>query len=319
MTSARPFRFGVVAENAPTPSALLNTAHRAEQLGYATLLLRDHFITEPFGDQLSPMPALSAVAATTRHLRVGTLVLANDYRHPVLLAKEAATLDALSDGRFELGLGAGWLREEYERAGLPFDRAGVRVDRLEEAVAVIHELLSGKSVTHDGAHHHIRELTTHPPAVQYPRPPILIGAGAKRMLQLAGRAADIVGILPKALPEGAISESLDERTPEAIATKIEWVREAAGSRFADIELSMMIAPHLTDDVVQACEQYATSRGWPWLDQRSVMQLPGVFIGSVEHIAESMRERRDQYGFSYYVVSDAVMDDFAPVVEKLTHA
>lgn len=317
MTNSRPFRFGVIGENAATPAALLDTAQRAERLGYATFLLRDHFIREPFGDQLAPMPALGAVAAATRHLRVGTLVLANDYRHPVMLAKETATLDALSGGRFELGLGAGWLREEYERAGLAFDAPGVRVDRLAEAITIISGLLGGKSVRHDGDLYRVRDLTTYPPTEQRPRPPILVGAGSKRMLQLAGRTADIVGILPKALPEGTISEALAERTPETMDAKIDWLREAAGPRFSGIELSMMISPQVTDDVDGTAEQYAARRGWDGLSADSVLQLPGVFLGSVERIAETMRERRERYGFSYYVVSDAVMDRFAPVVERLT--
>jgi alkanesulfonate monooxygenase SsuD/methylene tetrahydromethanopterin reductase-like flavin-dependent oxidoreductase (luciferase family) len=130
MGPKRPFRFGVLGEQIRSGRQLVETARRAEELGYATLLLRDHFAAEPFGDQLAPMVALMAAADATRTLRVGSLVLDNDYRHPMLLAKEAATLDLLSEGRLELGIGAGWLREEYQRAGLPFDPPGVRVGRL---------------------------------------------------------------------------------------------------------------------------------------------------------------------------------------------
>src|SRR5215213_11732707 len=130
----RPFRFGVIGEAITSRERLLDAARRAEALGYSTLLLRDHFVAEPFGDQLAPLVALTAAAAATRTLRVGSLVLDNDYRHPVMLAKEAATLDLLSEGRFELGIGAGWLRAEYERAGMPFDTAGQRIQRLEESI-----------------------------------------------------------------------------------------------------------------------------------------------------------------------------------------
>src|ERR687897_1820243 len=152
MTEHR-FRFGIVGESIRTPKELVEQARRAEDLGYATLLLRDHFVGEPFGDQLAPLVALTAAAGATSTLRVGTLVLDNDYRHPVMLAKEAATLDAISDGRFELGLGAGWLRDEYLSAGLPFEAPAVRVGRLEESLQVIKGLLSGSPVRFSGDHY----------------------------------------------------------------------------------------------------------------------------------------------------------------------
>src|SRR5215216_2077656 len=158
----RPFRFGVIGEAITSRERLLDTARRAEALGYDTLLLRDHFVAEPFGDQLAPLVALTAAAAATRTLRLGSLVLDNDYRHPVLLAKEAATLDVLSGGRFELGVGAGWLREEYERAGMAFDPAGVRVDRLEEALAVLKGLLTGPALTFTGRHYTVTGLESFP-------------------------------------------------------------------------------------------------------------------------------------------------------------
>jgi probable F420-dependent oxidoreductase len=165
MTSRLPFRFGVLGERVQTPEALVGTAQRAERLGYSTLLLRAHFVREPFGDQLAPMIALAAAAGATETLRVGTVVLANDYRHPVMLAKEAATLDLLSGGRFELGLGAGWLREEYERAGMAFDLARERVDRLEESLTVLKGLLAGEEVDFAGEHYAVTSLSTFQPKV----------------------------------------------------------------------------------------------------------------------------------------------------------
>src|SRR5215211_9239903 len=226
----RPFRFGVIGEAITSRERLLDAPRRAEALGYSTLLLRDHFVAEPFGDQLAPMVALTAAAGATRTLRVGTLVLDNDYRHPVLLAKEAATLDLLSGGRFELGLGAGWLREEYVSAGMPFDPAGVRVGRMEESLRLLKGLFSGESVTFAGEHYAVTGLESFPRPVQRPHPPLMIGAGSRRMLGIAGREADIVGILPKALPDGTISDDLAERTPETLKRKVGWAREAAGDR-----------------------------------------------------------------------------------------
>src|SRR5215203_5154368 len=255
MTEHR-FRFGIVGESIRSPKELVDRASRAEDLGYATLLLRDHFVGEPFGDQLAPMVALTAAAVATSTLRVGTLVLDNDYRHPFMLAKEAATLDAISDGRLELGIGAGWLRDEYLRAGMSFDPGGVRVSRLEESIDLVKGLLSGSAVTFTGEHYSVSDLTTFPRPVQRPHPPILVGAGSRRMLRIAGREADVVGILPKALSNGTISEDPSERTPEATAQKVEWIRDGAGDRFDQVELSMMISPVLADNHLSAAERFA---------------------------------------------------------------
>jgi probable F420-dependent oxidoreductase len=288
-------------------------------LGYDTLLLRDHFVAEPFGHQLAPLIALTAAAGATSTLRVGTLVLANDYRHPVLLAKEAATLDVLSGGRLELGLGAGWLSAEYAAAGVAFDPPGDRVSRLEESIRLLMALFEGDPVTFDGRHYQVTELDSFPRPAQRPHPPLLVGAGSRRMLGLAGRHADIVGILPKALPSGTISEDISERTPATTAQKIAWIREGAGDRFARLELSMMVSPVITADYRSAELQFAVERGWGTGAADLVRDMPSAFIGPVERIAELMLARREEYGFSYYVVSDRAMQAFSPVVAKLAGA
>ena len=311
----RPFRFGVLGEQIRSGGELVATARRAEALGYATLLLRDHFVPEPFGDQLAPMVALTAAAGATRTLRVGTLVLDNDYRHPVLLAKEAATLDLLSGGRFELGIGAGWLREEYRRAGMPFDAPGVRVGRLEESLRVLKGLLAGGPLEFDGVHYSVAGLEGFPPPVQRPRPPILVGAGSRRMLGIAGREADIVGILPRALPDGTISEALSERSPAAVAEKVGWVREAAGNRFDRVELSMVATVRVAADPTAAAERLAAEEGWGGAAER-VLAMPSVFLGPVGRIVDQLQARRERYGFSYHVVPDGAMEAVAPVVERL---
>jgi probable F420-dependent oxidoreductase len=311
----RPFRFGVLGERIRSGEELLATARRAEALGYATLLLRDHFVPEPFGHQLAPMVALTAAAGATRTLRVGTLVLDNDYRHPVLLAKEAATLDLLSGGRFELGIGAGWLREEYRRAGMPFDAPGVRVGRLEESLKVLKGLLAGGPLEFAGAHHTVAGLEGFPPPAQRPRPPILVGAGSRRMLGIAGREADIVGILPRALPDGTISEALSERAPAAVAEKVGWVREAAGDRFDRVELSMVATVRVAGEPVLAAARLAAEEGWGGAAER-VLEMPSVFLGPVERIVDQLHARRERYGFSYHVVPDGAMEAVAPVVERL---
>jgi probable F420-dependent oxidoreductase len=293
----------------------LASAQRAEELGFSTFLLRDHFVADAFGPQFAPVPALMTIANRTTSLRVGSLVFDNDYRHPVLLAQEAATLDLLSGGRFELGIGAGWLRDEYARAGMAFDAPGTRVSRLEEALHVVKGLLSGEPLTFIGEHYQIAGLQSFPQPLQRPHPPILIGAGSKRMLEMAGREATIVNILPKALPAGAISEDPAERLAATVAQKIDAIRQAAGARFVQIELSLFATIRLTDDVQGAAERLIVERGWQGATVDDVLAMPAVFLGSVERVVELMRERRARYGVSYYIVTDEEMEAVAPVVQR----
>jgi probable F420-dependent oxidoreductase len=316
MDRGRPFRFGVIGEATTSRERLLEVAHRAEALGYSTLLLRDHFVAEPFGDQLAPLVALMAAAGATRTLRVGSLVLNNDYRHPVVLAKEAATLDLLSGGRFELGIGAGWLRDEYERAGMPFDPPAVRVGRLQESLHVLKGLLAGPALTFKGERYTVDGIAGFPVPVQRPHPPILVGAGSRRMLRIAGQEADIVGILPRALPEGTISGELSERSPERVASKVAWVEEAAEERSRQVELSAVLAVAPGTDHRRAAERLAVQQGWGAAAGELVLEMPSVAAGPAERVVEELQVRRDRFGFSYLVVADGDMDTFAPVVERL---
>ncbi|QXJ26045.1 TIGR03621 family F420-dependent LLM class oxidoreductase [Actinomadura graeca] len=308
----RPFRFGVVGESIRSADDLIATARRAERLGYATLTLRDHVVAEPFGDQLAPLIALAAAAGATSTLGLGTMVLSNDFRHPVVLAKEAATLDHVSGGRFELGVGAGWLREEYRRAGMPFDEAGTRVGRLEESLRVLRGLLSGEETAFAGEHYRVDGLTVFPCPGR--RLPIVVGAGSRRMLGIGGRLADTVGVLPRALPDGMISDEISERLPGTIARKVGRVREAAAGR--DVELSMLVSPAFGPDPRAAAARTAVLRGWGASAAELVLDMPSQFVGPPEHMAEQMSARRERYGFSYYLVPDGHMERFAPVVESL---
>jgi len=317
MTKLRPFRFGVICEQMQSSEEWVTKARQVEGYGYATLLVRDHFIKEPFGDQLAPMIALMAAAKVTKTLRVGSLVLDNDYRHPVMLAKEVATLDLLSEGRFELGIGAGWLKSEYEQAGMAFEAAGIRVSRLEESIHVLKGLLADQPLTFGGDYYSVTNLNGFPKPVQRPHPPMLIGAGSKRMLALAAREANIVGILPKALPDGTISEEISERLPGTIAQKVEWIRQAAVERFDELELNMVIAPIFTEQRRQRSEQLIHERGWSGITVGGVLEMPSIFIGTPDQIVEDLQRRREQYGFSYFVVADAGMEAFAPIVSRLS--
>lgn len=316
MAHPHPFRFGVINEQSHNPQTWMNHARRVEDLGYATFLIRDHFVPDYFGDQLAPFSALTAAALATTTLRVGTLVIDNDYRHPVVLAKEAATLDALSGGRLELGLGAGWLRTEYAQAGLPFDSAGTRISRLAESLRVLNGLFADGPFTYAGEHYHVTNLDGYPKPIQRPRPPILVGGGQKRMLMLAGREADIISMLTTSVASGALSDDPTERLAESVRQKIEWVRQGAGERFAQIEFNLIPALVFTDDRQSAAERMIRERGWANVTVDQVLAMPSVLIGTPEQMVDQMEERRELYGFSYYVVPDNRMVEFAPLVARL---
>ena len=316
MAHARPFRFGVFGENARSREALLDTAHRAEDTGFSTFLIRDHFIEEPFGHQLAPLAALATVGGATSRLRVGSLVLSNDYRHPVMLAKEIATLDVLSSGRVELGLGAGFSQAEYDGAGIPFDPPRVRVDRLEESIHVLKGLFSEGPLTFSGTHYAVTRLDAFPKPVQRPHPPLLIGAAGKRMLSIAAREADIIGFQTVSTANGMMTNDPGGRLPQAVTQRVEQVRQIAGERFGRIELSMVATVVFAEQPRQEAERFARERGWEGLSAEQILKMPSVFIGSTDHIVDEMRARREQYGFSYYVVLDRAMAQAAPLVSRL---
>jgi probable F420-dependent oxidoreductase len=316
MTRARPFRFGVFGENARSRGALFETARMAEDSGYSTFLLRDHFIEAPFGHQLATLTALATVAGATKELRVGSLVLSNDYRHPVMLAKEIATLDVLSNGRVELGLGAGFSKAEYDSAGIPFDPPGVRVDRLEEAIRVLKGLFGTEPLTFAGKHYAVTRLDGFPKPVQQPHPPILIGASGKRMLTIAAREADIIGFQTVSTANGAMSDDPSGRLAPAVSQKVEQVRQVAGERFGEFELSMVMTVIFAKERRQAAERFARERAWEGVSAEQVLEMPSIFIGPLDHIVDEMRLRRDRYGFSYYVVLDHAMEKVMPIVARL---
>ena len=316
MTSIKPFRFGIINEHSGSAEEWFSAARRTEELGYATFLLRDHFVREPFDDQFAPLPALMAAAMATTTLRVGTLVCDNDYRHPVMLAKEAATLDTLSGGRLELGLGAGWLRAEYEAAGMDFDPNGVRVTRFAEGVQILKGLLAAEPVTFAGEHYRVTGLTNFPDPAQRPGPPLLIGGGKRRVLNLAGRYADIAGLLTTSVASGAMEDGSTERLAPAVEQKLAWVREGAEARYDDIELSLIPTVIIDDDREGAIERLLAAQGWQGVTPAQVAAMPSVVVGTIAQIGDTLQERRARYGFSYYIISDAQREACAPLVAAL---
>jgi probable F420-dependent oxidoreductase len=257
---------------------------------------------------------MSAADATSK-LRVGSLVFDNDYRHPVVLAKEAATLDLLSDGRLDFGLGAGWKATDYEQTGIPFDPPGTRIERMAEALQIIKRFFTGGSVSFTGKYYKIAGVEAVPSAVQKPHPPIVLGGGGRRMLSLAAREADIVSINYK-LSEGRINRKLIS-TGLAGATdeKLGWIREAAADRLSEIELSVSIfVANVTDDRDAFAAAMASASG---SEPRAVLETPHFLIGTVEQMIENLQARRERYGISYVIVPGEVAESLAPIVERLT--
>lgn len=308
----RPFRFGVSVHHAKSKAEWVAKARRAEDLGYSTFLVPDHL-----GDQFSPAVSLLAAAEATTTLRIGSLVFDNDFRHPVMLAKEAATLDLLSGGRFELGIGAGWLRAEYEQAGIAYDPPGIRVSRLEEALRIIKGLFVDGPFTFSGDYYTITSLEGHPKPLQRPHPPLLIGGGGRRLLSLAAREASIVGFTPTFRSDGDGPE-LTDATPAALMQKLEWVHQAAGSRLDDLELNILIAEVMvSDDRRQTAEFIAATLGSRvGASAEHVLEVPYVLIGTVDQICEDLLVRRDRFGISYITVYEKNMEALAPVVARL---
>lgn len=304
----RPFRFATFAYLAADRRDWEEQARRAEASGYATLVMPDHFL-----NPLTPMPALAAAAAVTTTLRVGCIVFANDYRHPALLAKEAATLDLLSGGRFEFGLGAGWYQEEYERAGIPFDPAGQRISRMQEALHIIRALWGSGPVHFDGEHYTIAGLEGLPKPVQQPHPPIFIGGTGPRLLRLAGSQADIVGFVPKTLPSGG--HDWLSSTTRLMSDQVSWVHEGAGDRFDQLELSAVaFRAVVTDRPGDVAAQLAPDYG---ITPEQLLASPDFLIGSVEAIVESLLERRERFSISYIEIDARDATSFAPIVSRLS--
>jgi len=310
----RPFRFGVNVRSAGSAAEWAEKARKVEALGYSVLLVPDHL-----AELLAPFPALAAAAAATRRLRVGTAVLNNDLRHPVLTAREAATLDVLSDGRLELGLGAGHMRSEYEQAGLTFDAGATRVGRLAEAVVIVKELLEGKPVSFTGRHYRVSDHTIHPRPVQRPRPPVFIGGNAPRLLEVAAREADIIGLTGIAFRRGGAEPDVSDFRAAIVDQRVALVREAAGARADRLELNALVQRVIvTDDRRKAARELATGR-WAALTPDDVLASPYVLIGTVDEMIDDLRVRRERWGISYVMTHEPFMDALAPVVTRLAGA
>lgn len=318
---ARPIRFGFTGGASSKRDRLLDSARTVEALGYSTFGLADHFVRP-----LAPLIAGQAVADATSTLRITQTVLAQDFREPAVLAKELATLDVLSEGRLQVGLGAGWLRQEYEDASIAFESASVRIARLEETAIILKGLFGDEPFTFEGEHYQVRELRGTPSPVQRPRPPIMIGGGGPKLLAVAARQADIVQLMPSNRGGGT---GLDpsQFSASAIEEKVGWIRDAAGSRFDEIELSaQLLECVVTDRPVEHLADFAdriatvTERmGGARVDlgTEDLRQSPIVAVGTLEEVCQRLRDTRDRYGITYFAAPiDAKPEVLAPIIETL---
>jgi probable F420-dependent oxidoreductase len=301
----------VLAKQARPAAEFRELAKRSEDLGYATFYMPDHFVDHP----LAPIPGIMAAATATTTLRVGTLVLGNDYKHPVVLANEAATIDLLSDGRLELGVGAGWMTADYDQGGFPLDSAGVRIARLDESLTVLKGLMADGPFTFHGEHYRIEALDGEPKPVQKPHPPIVVGGGGPKVLAVAAKHAQIVGINANLRAgQGDHPDSIRSLTAAATDEKVERLRTAAGDRFDELEIQTLTGfVYVTDDRAPIATGIASAFGVP---EEVALETPAVLVGSIEQIVDDLQARRERWQMSYVVVPEESVDVMAPVVDRL---
>jgi probable F420-dependent oxidoreductase len=309
VTHRRPFRFSVQEHRAHSASQWRERAKAIEAMGYSTFYQPDHF-----GDQVGPIAGLMAAADATTSLRIGSLVYDNDYRHPVVLAKEAASLDLLSDGRFDFGIGAGWMIADYQQSGIAYDSAGTRIARLAEAIEIFKRFFAGSEFSFKGEHYTIEGLEGAPLPVQKPHPPFVLGGGGRKMLELAAREAETINV-NFSLAEGRPGRRV-ARTGLAAATdeKLRWIRDAAGDRFEAIELGVWtFMAQVTDDRDEVAAMLAPATG---VEPSDVLEIPHFMLGTTDQVAEDIVRRRERFGISHVVVPGDAADALAPVVARL---
>lgn len=284
-------------------------ARRVADLGYDTLSLPNHLATQTF----APLPALVAAADAAPSLRVGTLVIDNESVHPAIIANECATVDVLTDGRLEVGIGAGWLPADHTAIGQPWAPAGERIERLAEAVEVLRAMWGPSPARFAGRHYRIDGLSAGARPVQQPHPPILVGGGGRKVLELAARVADIVSFVPNMAAGRVGPESAASATGAATRDKLAWVRNAAGARFDEIELHVNVTLVRLGDraegLAKVARAYATA-------EADAAEVPHALVGSVDQIAEDVLRRREELGITYLTIFEGSVDAFAPVIARL---
>ena len=308
MPHARRFRFGVEMMRPFDGMSWADSARRLESLGYSTLFVPDHF-----HEGLGPITAMTAAAMATTTLKVAPMVLNTDLRHPAILARELASIDIVSGGRLEVGLGAGYNPLDYSRSGIAMDPPKVRVDRLIEHTRVLKALWSDQPTTFDGVHYRIENLDGTPKPLTPGGPPLLVAGGGRRMLRFAAQHADIVGVNVH-LPAAPDADSARDALPDSIDEKFEWIRAAAGERFDDLEFSAWLSVgRVTNDAPSLGERLSAQFGAP---AAVVLESPLILAGTIDEIIDRLERRRARWNYSYLVVPQPATHDFAPVVEML---
>jgi probable F420-dependent oxidoreductase len=313
--SARALRFGISAGSASSRGEWQDLARRAEAIGFDILQIADHL-----DDCLPPLVSLCSAAGVTERLRLGTLVVNNDLRHPVLLAREAATVALFSDGRFELGLGAGHAKREYDQAGLRFDAAPTRIARLGESVEIVRRLLEGEELTFHGAHHQITNHRIHP--VPARRPPILVGGNGDRLLTVAARQADIVGFTGFSLAPDGEGGKPTHSTGAGMEERIAFVRKQAGPRFDALELQVLVQYVIATADQRGAARELSAHLHGSLTADDILDSPFMLIGTPEQMADTLRERSQRFGIGCWTVfdrrpgSDQTLETLAPVIERI---
>ncbi len=306
-----PFRFALQLLGAPDARTWTERVRWAEGAGYSTVSMQDHV-----GSRFSPLPALAAAAAVTTSVRLATFVLANGFRHPALVAKDAATLQVLSGGRFELGLGAGWLGAEFEELGLPFESPGRRIARLRESVEIIRRLFAGGAVTYTGEHYTVRDLELVPTMAPGAGPRVILAGGGPKILSLAGEKADIVSVLTNQRHRNAPGQGLlgAAGSLAAVRSGVDAVRDAAGARIGSMELNLrMMVVEVTDRPATRAEEIGRSMG---MTADEVLASPFTLLGTVDGIVERLHWLREELGVTYFTVDGDTGEMLAPVVARV---
>jgi hypothetical protein len=307
----RAFRFGVMTSGKSSRDEWRQFVRRVDDLGYDVLNMPNHRAAPGW----SPLVAMAAASEISERLRFGTLVLDNESVDPGVIAKDTATLDLISAGRLEVGIGAGWLAADHVSIGQPWRSAGERIERLAEAIEVLKACWSDASASWQGVHYRLDGARNEPLPVQRPHPPLLIGGGGERVLRLAARLADIVSLVPNMSAGKLGPESAADGRGDATLRKLAWVREAAGERYASIELHTNLTQVIaTDD--RAAGLAKVKRGYSLERDEDALAVPHAVVGSVSEMADQLLERRAAYGISYYTVFEAGMESFAPVLAEL---
>ena len=312
MGTTSPFRFGVGPAWLPADvRELARFAQRLERLGYSSIGVGDH----PSTDRAGPLVAMAAAATATTSLRVGAHVFGNDYRHPAVLAQELASLDQLCDGRLEVGIGAGWMDNDYERLGIVHDRAGRRIERLAEALSILRQCFIGDTFDHHGEHYRITGHTARPRPVQRPHPPLMIAGGGPKVLTLAAREADIVGVNIN-LGAGRIDATAGASgTAEATREKIDLIRRVAAERADELEIHVVVhRVVVTDDRPAALAEVAAGFG---VTPEQASASPHLLVGTLDEIHDQLHVQREQYGINYLGIDATAVDALAPLVARLS--